>query len=492
MKRLQQKEVLIALLVIVNTLIKGWFIGSNALANDEPFSVYHAQMSAGSIIQQLTQGNNPPLYELILHFWSSIAGISETAVRLPSLFFSGVTMGFVFAFADRFFNRRVALFSSFIFILSNYHLQFAQEARGYALMGMLTMVSMYYFLRLIQLLPTIKTENKGKTWRIIAYYVLASTSLIYTHYFGFFVLLVQFLFIAGQPTFVRRHWKTILVIVFSILLLYLPLFMVAFQRWSVSTSQGTWLTPPSSPAELFHMFRRFCNAPVVAASLLLVCISALIAVLVRKQTATRHNAGILVIIWFCIIFFFMFVVSYAVPMFLDRYLMPAAIAFCLVVGLSLDALIQKRYWRNVPGLLIVGLFSVTVKPQLSNKREVKTVVQTIQHAKTKETAVLVCPAHFSLNFAYYYQRKAFEQVNEKDIYATISETLQKERIYFLTSFEGTNLKGVDHVLYLDAAAAFQYPNNGILEGLKKEFREVKVSEIGEIFRVYEFKRVQVK
>jgi len=155
-------------------------------------------MDIFSIIGQLSKGNNPPLYELLLHFWIKIFGISEISVRMPSLIFSSLTALFTYKIGQKFFNQRIALYASLIFVFSNYHIIFAHETRVYALFGMLTVMSIYYFLLII--------INKTK-WKIkIIILIAINKILIYSHYFGFFVLFIEFAFI-GMSTFVVTNFN---------------------------------------------------------------------------------------------------------------------------------------------------------------------------------------------------------------------------------------------------------------------------------------------
>lgn len=480
-----------ALLVLANLLVKGFYLGSNALGGDEPFSVYHAQMDAFSIVRLLSMGNNPPLYELLLHVWIGLGGISEWWVRLPSLLFSSVTVLFIYKIGAKFLNKRVGLYAGILFICSNYHVLFAHEARVYALLGMLAVVSMYCFLELTQALPEQGLLLGWKSWpanlkRSGICLIFVNVLLIYAHYFGFFILFVQATYLLFQRSLLLAYWKQWLAGVALLLLFYLPNVWVLVQRFLQTSSQGTWVKPPDGVDTLYNMFWQFSNAPVVTVLVLLVLVSALVKyVLVRKRLKTTTAQG-LVVFWFVGIFFVMFGISYAVPMFLDRYLMPAALAFGLVLAMASDFLIQRSNWRYAIPVMICLLFAFSLKPNISNKREVAKAVNQVKALQKPGSVVIFCPKDFMLTYAYHYDRRLFESYNTVDILANIDSGLQAQNVYGVDHLQDFDLAAVSHLIFLDAAGDISGPYSQIPQILAQNFSLEQEFFVYEIFKIKEY------
>lgn len=475
-----------ALLATTNLIVKGIFLSNNSLGGDEPFSVFHAQMDMISIIKLLSQGNNPPLYEIILHYWIGIFGISEFAVRFPSLVFSTVTIIFIYKLASTHLSKQIALYAGVIFIFSNYQISFAHEARVYALLGMLSAISMYYFLNILHVW-TSKTTHKN-TIRLDAWLlILSNVFLIYAHYFGFFILITQFLFLVSHPKLLVTFWKQIILGALLIAILYLPNFIVFFRQLFESSVHGTWVAPPNGFISMYNMFWGFCNVPMLTVVVLVLLISCCVKYFWNKKKYEAGNLNIkLVVFWFCFIFFFMFSVSYFVPMFLDRYLMPASIAFCLLLGIALDYLLKEFKYQYILPMVVCILFIITTKPNFSNKRDVKETIQKIKELKSPNTLLVVCPHHFILNFAYYYDINLFKDFNTENITQNIDQQLKSQSIYSINHIDEVDYQKWNHIVFLDAAANFSYPDNNILTELNANYSLQSTYEFYEIFNVYEY------
>lgn len=462
--------------ILLNVVVKGLFLGANSLGGDEPFSVYHSQQSLSSLLEIFQNENNPPLHFILLHYWIKFFGISEISVRVLSLIFSSLTVFFIYRIGWRFFNLRVGIYASVIFIFSTYQVIFAHEARAYALMGLLTAVSMFYYMKIVI------TKDRNK-WTF-SWFLLANTLLIYTHFFGFFILFIQFFFILFQRNLLKEFYRFLMLFVGVLLLTYSPYIWIILNRFTSSTQGGTWLAPPSGVDAFYEMFRAFSNAPVTAVFTLAALVVGSIFLLVKRKQNPNRLATRLVLCWFYLPFIFMFVISFWIPMFLDRYLMFIAIGFCILVALSTDFIIRKPKLRFlIPGFICL-LFVVSVKPNKTNKREVRETVELVKQLENDSTLVLVAPVHFSLNFIYYYDRALFQESNSEKV----RNELGKRSLYCINSLENIDYKNRKRIVLVDAASNFSAPNNNILNTLNAEFNQTKKHHIEEIFDIYEFER----
>jgi len=484
--------VIITTLVLLNLLMKGFYLSSNSLAGDEPFSVYHAQMDVLSIIHLLSEGNNPPLYEIFLHFWIHLFGISEFAVRLPSLIFSSITLIYIYKIGRDFLNSRIALYSSLIFIFSNYHILFAHEARVYSLLGLLTTMSMYVFMGLLKhccnrkiTLPHAKNELRLKILALI----IVNTLLIYAHYFGFFVLFLQFLFFISNRHRITTYWRGLLLVTSALILTYIPNIPTFLNRFFQSSQEGTWVEPPDGIESIYNLLCQICNAPVVTVCVISILIFSFVKYIITKKRNGQNRPFFqLVFLWSLFILFFMYVMSFSIPMFIDRYLMPSAVGFCLLLGIALDYIFSTTKYIYLIPIVNIILLMATVKPNITNKRSVYEMVKYIKEIKDTNTLLIICPTDFLLNFCYYYNQDVFKEYNTESIYLNIQKSLESNNIKGVYHIDELEHSGWNNIIYLDAAANFQYPNNNIIDRLDGNYHLENKSHFKDIFNVYEYSK----
>src|SRR6476620_6269395 len=68
--------------------IRVFHIGQAPLLHDEAYTFLTATTSPTEIIDYLKRDSGPPLYYFLLHYWTSLFGDSESALRFLSAFLS--------------------------------------------------------------------------------------------------------------------------------------------------------------------------------------------------------------------------------------------------------------------------------------------------------------------------------------------------------------------------------------------------------------------
>lgn len=544
MLSIQQKQILIpAVLFLLNIVVKGFFITSNSIAGDEPFSIYHAQMDVFSIMYQLAIGNNPPLYEILLHFWIELFGISPLSVRFPSLLFSSITVLFIYQLGKKFFNQKVACYASLFFVFSNYHIFYAHEARVYALMAMLSVISMYYYLKIV--------VSHQLDRYVFIMLVMSNILLIYSHYFGFFILFIQWIYFITHQELRLKYWRiaslaTIITVVF-----YFPNIKILMSRFLDSSSKGTWLGPVSDLGNLHDVFHTFSNnntliyliflfmlwssvgfwiykkkfnsfikipllifllplffltgisffidmpfiwrvtsQPAYIFFFLAILLVLLYVGVFYKPTVEMSSQFRVIVFWFWFPFLLMFIVSLKyIPgntlIFLDRYLMLVSVAFYIQLAILSDYIIQKKTYQYIIPFLLLGCFVATSNPNLSNRKNAKEAIEYVDRLRDGKTIVYFSPSWFDLNFIYYYDIRCFKNVKMNN-----HECLSQDNIFPISNQQEirlNQLKKFDRIIFLDAGADFSFPGNGILQILEQHAVLKKQHDFQDLFKVYEFK-----
>ena len=78
---------------------------------------------------------------------------------------------------------------------------------------------------------------------------------------------------------------------------------------------------------IYNMLWQFSNKPVTTILSLLIIVSALVKLFVKKDFKNTSLEVKFILLWFLFPFLLMFFISYYIPIFLDRYLVFVSVAY---------------------------------------------------------------------------------------------------------------------------------------------------------------------
>lgn len=148
---------------------------------------------------------NSPFYYLLLHWWMDVFGYSDFSARAMSALFSVLIIGLTFVFTRRFFGNKTAIIATFIVAIEPFFIAYSHQARNYSLTFFLTLLSTYFFLRLIE------NEQKRKNdWLLYLGYSLVSGLCLLSHFLTISVFLAHGIY---ALIFLRnlQGWKRIII-----------------------------------------------------------------------------------------------------------------------------------------------------------------------------------------------------------------------------------------------------------------------------------------
>ena len=167
------------ILVALGTRI--FCLSAQSLWLDEAISAIVALSPLESCIQFAKGDLHPPLYYILLHFWSLISR-DEFTLRLFSVVTNLLTGTILFVWVRRMFNPSIALLTLIFFAVSPFQIRYSQEVRMYSILGL--------WIVLILLLVWRYLESERLIF-LLGYIIFSSLGL-YTHYqTGIFLVLIN-------------------------------------------------------------------------------------------------------------------------------------------------------------------------------------------------------------------------------------------------------------------------------------------------------------
>jgi len=156
---------------------------------DEGWTVYFATSDIPSMVARTAIDIHPPFYYLLLHLWILFLGSSPFAIRFFSLLVGVLSLPLIFLVARHLFNPSIGLLAALVWAVAPFPIYYSQEARMYALVTFLGLLSTFFAL---QIWKGLKGEISIGLW---AAYILTTTAAAYTQYYAAFIPLAQILFL---------------------------------------------------------------------------------------------------------------------------------------------------------------------------------------------------------------------------------------------------------------------------------------------------------
>lgn len=196
-------------------------ITHEGVGGDEAYSMTMSQLPVGTMLRGLAEDFvHPPLHYFMLRGWFDMFGFGVPQARLSSVLFGSLSVVLLYLFARYLFDRRAALLSSLLLAISQLAVWFAQEPRPYAQFQFLAICTSYFFVRAFR---------EGRTlywWGFVGLSIL----MIYTDYFGVFVLAALALYAAIYRKRVRLRRSWVLSGAALALALYMPWMVIVAHK----------------------------------------------------------------------------------------------------------------------------------------------------------------------------------------------------------------------------------------------------------------------
>jgi len=445
--RLKKENILLFIIVLSGAFLRIYDLDTESLWLDEGISILWGNMSPSHVVEQAALDVHPPLYFLILHYWITLFGDSAFSVRLLSAIIGIISLFMIFRIGSSLFGSEAGLLSALIMAISEFHIWYSQDARPYSLLVLMSLLSVYTFIQL----------HRRRTRRDSIGYIISSSLLIYTHYFGFFIVIAQNIF--SCTLFFLKKERIALDITRwfrlqgLLLIPYLPWSgTVLKQLLKISreaTDNVSWIAVPS-----FHTLRD--SLKIFAGSYELMYLYLTFAVLALAGYKKKHGSQegcfsnatslYLLMLWFTIPIILPGIISFIFkPIYETRYAIAASLAFYIITAQGIHR-IRNRFFKSVIVVLIIVFSSANVWKYYErvDKQQWREVAGYIENNAQKGDFIIFMPGYTGpLIFNYYSTRedvirKRFPEIHGDDL-KSISGYIPalaegKKRVWFVVSF----------------------------------------------------------
>jgi mannosyltransferase len=340
------------LILILGILLRFYNNTAVALWHDEAFSALYLRYPFSEMMRRIGLDVHPPLYYWLLKLWTLVLGQGLLSLRGFSILFGALTIWAGFLFVRKAFgNEKLAIVAAFFLAINPFQIQYSLEARMYTLGTFLVMISSYLLVRALE-------SNKTRDW---FWYGLATAGGLYTHYYMFFAIAAQGLYVLYY-LYQKQKFRDSLFLksmgsyVFALLLFvpWLPTFLTQLGR----VEKAYWIPAPdrwSVPSTIWKM--SFGGQGMDHWTLAISAIVALVIVYYFYRE-TKPPIRWMVILGLTVPFVGALLVSFKQAIYQDRYFVFTSLYMTILIACALFLLPKYTTRRNLT--ILFAAFSLFI------------------------------------------------------------------------------------------------------------------------------------
>ena len=481
-KEIRKKIIYVALfcIVILTAFLGLYRINSESLWEDEINTLIKAQGGIWELLSGHLDVANPPVYDLFMHFWIRIFGISEVAMRLPSIIFGILSVLVIFYLGKELYNEETGLFSAFLLGISQFFISYMQEARSYSLLVLLSLLSCYLFIRFL--------KEKNNTVGLV--YAVTIFIGLYVHYFMIFVIIVQNIFFVlsykrFEPSI--KKWfliQTMVMILFSIWFLRIVLPNMVLEN----APSIEWIQRPDiiSVENLFNLFIGNIKISFIGIIFtMLVLFFFLYNLLDMKlKNFIFSEEELLLILYLFIPIILVFIISQFKPIWMPRYLIIVFPALILIIARTLLTFRLVPVQAGFLSILLIGnifaLHQMYMQPNKPDARSAATYI--VQKYEKGDT--IFCYQFQTLQILYYMDpvitKKVYylKNVKAEGYPYDLNESISKLESFFIVYL---NYKRVNNAYTNNLEPKIQQLNQSFVLIERMSFQGLRIEKYEKIY-----------
>ncbi len=391
---------------------------------DESFSWRLIQFSYSEMIARTAQDVHPPLYYVLLKSWATVFGSSLVALRSFSVFCFVISLfgAYIFtAFAFR--SKWAGYIATVLLAISGWAISYAGEARMYTLGMALALFSSYALLRAVR--------EKSFLW--FGLYGVLGAALVLTHYYGFFTIAAQVLFVLGmliaetrgrigEIVHAKIWWGALmaLIIMCAIFVPWAPVFI----QQSSQVREAYWVPEVSwrSLPETFYQFfvpsahipsDTFVSRMILFLPLIITCGIWMLLVAIHSKNRTKDAVYFIILLGL-----FPFVASIAISflgrsLYNDRFFAFAGVFVFVAIAGILDAIRGTKIRTITVVCVLIGLTVSTLRYwneiDLAHTPGLHAAVREVFNRRTGNEPILVSSSYIYFAVLHYAEEEFGKQ-----------------------------------------------------------------------------------